>query len=448
MPKTPYRTAPVPSTTMPKGVPYIISNELAERFSFYGMKAILVVFMTHYLMGPSGQLAVMSEEDAKGYYHLFNSAVYFTPLFGALLADIFLGKYRTIILLSLVYCLGHLVLSLDDTRWGLAFGLGLIAVGAGGIKPCVSAHVGDQFGRSNEHLLSRVFGWFYFSINFGSAFSTLLIPWLLEHYGSKVAFAVPGVFMVLATIAFWMGRHRFVHIPPGGMKFVRETFSGEGLKAIGKLAILFTLLAPFWALFDQTGSSWVIQSEHMDLSVLGITILPSQVQAANPFLILALIPIFQYGVYPAINSFFPLTPMRKMSIGLFVTTAAFAIPAMIQVWIDKGHTPSIGWQILAYLVITAAEVMVSITALEFAYTQAPRTMKSFLVSFYLLSVSLGNLFTSGVNFFIQNEDGSVKLEGATYFWFFTGIIAVTAVVFSIYARFYKEKVYVQQEATA
>jgi proton-dependent oligopeptide transporter, POT family len=448
MPKTPYRTAPVPSTTMPKGVPYIISNELAERFSFYGMKAILVVFMTHYLMGPSGQLAVMSEEDAKGYYHLFNSAVYFTPLFGALLADIFLGKYRTIILLSLVYCLGHLVLSLDDTRWGLAFGLGLIAVGAGGIKPCVSAHVGDQFGRSNEHLLSRVFGWFYFSINFGSAFSTLLIPWLLEHYGSKVAFAVPGVFMVLATIAFWMGRHRFVHIPPGGMKFVRETFSGEGLKAIGKLAILFTLLAPFWALFDQTGSSWVIQSEHMDLSVLGITILPSQVQAANPFLILALIPIFQYGVYPAINSFFPLTPMRKMSIGLFVTTAAFAIPAMIQVWIDKGQTPSIGWQILAYLVITAAEVMVSITALEFAYTQAPRTMKSFLVSFYLLSVSLGNLFTSGVNFFIQNEDGSVKLEGATYFWFFTGIIAVTAVVFSIYARFYKEKVYVQQEATA
>jgi len=433
---------------MPSGVPYIISNELAERFSFYGMKAILVVFMTHHLMNRSGELAVMSDEDAKGYYHLFGSAVYFTPLFGALLADIFLGKYRTIILLSLVYCLGHLALSLDDTRFGLAIGLGLIAVGAGGIKPCVSAHVGDQFGSANQHLLSRVFGWFYFSINFGSAFSTLLIPWLLEHYGSKVAFAIPGIFMVLATIAFWMGRHKFVHIPPGGMKFVRETFSGDGLKAIVKLAILFTLLAPFWALFDQTGSSWVIQSEHMDLSVLGITILPSQVQAANPFLILVLIPIFQYGVYPAISTVFPLTPMRKMSIGLFVTTAAFAVPAIIQVWIDKGQTPSIGWQILAYLIITAAEVMVSITALEFAYTQAPRTMKSFLVSFYLLSVSLGNLFTAGVNFFIQNEDGTVKLQGANYFWFFTAIIAVTAVVFSIYAMFYKEKTYVQQETTA
>ncbi|MDH3888738.1 MAG: MFS transporter, partial [Gammaproteobacteria bacterium] len=110
---------------MPGGIPFIIANEAAERFSFYGMRAILVVFMTQYLLDSSGLLSVMSEEDARGWYHLFVSAVYLTPLLGALIADGLLGKFRTIILLSLVYCAGHFVLALDDTRWGLAVGLGL-----------------------------------------------------------------------------------------------------------------------------------------------------------------------------------------------------------------------------------------------------------------------------------------------------------------------------------
>ncbi|MCH7910371.1 MAG: MFS transporter, partial [Candidatus Hydrogenedentes bacterium] len=233
-----YKTAPAPITTMPKGVPYIISNELAERFSFYGMRTILVIFMTKYLIGENGQLDVMSHEEAQGYIHLFISAAYFFPLLGAFLSDVFLGKYTTIISLSLVYCLGHAALALDETRTGLFVGLVLIAIGAGGIKPCVSAHVGDQFGTNNEHLLSKVFGWFYFSINLGAFVSSLLTPYLLSRFGPQVAFGVPGVLMFLATVCFWMGRKKFVHIPPGGMKFVRESLSREGLRAVGKPSIV------------------------------------------------------------------------------------------------------------------------------------------------------------------------------------------------------------------
>ena len=151
MADSPYLTAPVKSKGMPKGIPYIIGNEAAERYSFYGMKAILVIFMTKYLMDNNGEVAPMSEGDAKVWYHLFNSAVYFTPLLGAIIADAFFGKYKTIIGLSLVYCAGHLALALDETRMGLTVGLTLIAIGAGGIKPCVSAHVGDQFGKTNGH---------------------------------------------------------------------------------------------------------------------------------------------------------------------------------------------------------------------------------------------------------------------------------------------------------
>ena len=143
---TAYRTSPLATPGMPPGVPYIVGNEAAERFSYYGMKAILVVFMTTLLAGRDGAPAPMGEGEAKFWYHAFSSAVYFFPIVGAIVADFLLGKYPTIMLLSLVYCAGHAALALDETRSGLAVGLALIAVGSGGIKPCVSAHVGDQFG--------------------------------------------------------------------------------------------------------------------------------------------------------------------------------------------------------------------------------------------------------------------------------------------------------------
>ena len=443
-----YLTAPLPAQGMPGGMPFIIGNEAAERFSFYGMRAILVVFMTQYLVGSGGALDVMSEEEAKGWYHLFVSGVYLTPVLGALLSDGVLGKYRTIILLSLVYCAGHAALALDDSRVGLVVGLGLIAIGAGGIKPCVSSHLGDQFGQSNQGLLSRAFSWFYFSINLGAFVSSLATPWLLAHYGASVAFAVPGILMLLATLTFWAGRHRFVHIPPGGREFLRETFSRRGFGALGRLVIVYLFVAVFWSLFDQTGSSWVLQAAHTDNVLLGVELLPAQIQAANPLLVMLLIPLFSYVIYPAIDRVFPLTPLRKIAIGLFLAAAAFSIPTLIQVSIDHGGSPSIAWQLLAYIVLTASEVMVSITCLEFSYTQAPRTMKSFVMAFFMLSISLGNLFTSAVNFLIRKPDGSSALQGADYFQFFTVLMLVTAILFVVVARYYRGATYIHAEQAA
>jgi len=434
---TPYRTAPLATSGMPPGIPYIIGNEAAERFSFYGMRAVLVVFMTQYLLGPNGNLAVMGQDEAKGWFHLFVSAVYFMPLLGALLSDGLLGKYRTIILLSLVYCAGHLVLAIDHTRLGLTLGLGLIAMGAGGIKPCVSAHVGDQFAATNQGMLSRVFGWFYFAINLGAFASTLATPWMLAHHGPALAFGVPGGLMVVATALFWAGRHRFAHIPPGGRRFVAAAFSRNGLSALGRLSIIYLFTAVFWSLFDQTGSAWVIQAQAMDRHIFGYELLPSQLQAANPLLVMVLIPLFSYGLYPAINRVYLLTPLRKVAIGMFVAAAAFAIPTRAQMIIDAGATPHIGWQLAAYGVLTAAEVLISITCLEFSYTQAPKAMKSFVMAFFMLSIAVGNLFTSGVNFFIQNPDGTSKLAGADYYWFFTLLMLGTACLFTLVVKNYR-----------
>jgi dipeptide/tripeptide permease len=266
-----YRTVPdQESTTMPKGVPYIIGNEFAERFSFYGMRSILVVFMTGYLLNRNGQLDVMNETEARGWYHAFAGWVYFTPILGGILADAILGRYLTILLLSVVYCFGHFALAVDDTRLGLLIGLGLITLGAGGIKSSVSANVGDQFGTGNKHLLPNVYGWFYFSINAGSAIATTLCPILLndKRFGSHYAFGLPGIFMLIATIVFWMGRKEFVHIQPAGLKaWVQETFSREGLAAIGRLLIVYAFVCVFWALFDQSGGEWTLQAKKLDLNV-------------------------------------------------------------------------------------------------------------------------------------------------------------------------------------
>jgi POT family proton-dependent oligopeptide transporter len=397
-----YQTKPGEHTGMPPGVPHIIGNEAAERFSFYGMKGILAVFMAQYLhlMNDTPGEA-MSEAVASSNYHAFNFWVYFTPFVGAILADLFLGKYRTIIYLSVVYVMGHAALACmgmaGDARWWLFGGLALIALGSGGIKPCVSAHVGDQFGASNAHLLPKIFNWFYFSINVGAMVSILLTPWLLQWYGPHWAFGVPGVLMALATLIFWMGRKRFVHIPAQREKTLAELASPEGRKSVLSVIPLFLFVAMFWALFDQTGSTWIFQAQDMERNFLGREWLPSQIQSLNSLFVLTFIPLFTYGLYPAISKVWPLTPLRKIGIGLFLMTVAFSTVAMVQSWIDGGARPNIGWQVFSYALLTASEVMVSIVALEFAYTQAPKTLKSIVMSLFLAAVALGNLFTAGIN---------------------------------------------------
>lgn len=454
-------TKPFDIETMPPGIPYIVGNEAAERFSFYGMKTILYVFLTEHLLNAAGEDAFMNEASATAWVHWFVAAVYLLPILGSILADWLFGKYRIIIALSLVYCLGHAVMAFVDfpkftgmdPRVTLVIALGLIAFGSGGIKPCVSAHVGDQFGKKNHHLLTKVFQWFYFSINLGSFVSTALTPKLLEWYGPGVAFGVPGVLMAIATFMFWLGRNKYVHIPPAKEKFFSETFSREGMRAIFNLIPLYLLVAMFWCLFDQTASTWVEQAKHMDrnISLFGASnsfeLSASQIQAANPVLVMILIPLFSYVIYPAIGRIFRVTQLRKIGLGLFLTVLPFALCGLVEVWIENGKTPSILWQFWAYVLITCAEVMVSITCLEFSYTQAPKKMKSFIMSLFLLSVFLGNIFTASVNEYRVKlmEQGSVLLEGPNYYWFFTGCMLAIAILYVIWAQFYKGHTYIQGE---
>jgi POT family proton-dependent oligopeptide transporter len=542
-----YRTAPDHEETgWPRGVPYIIGNEACERFSFYGMKAILFVYLTT-LLAAEGVTGNAAEREATELLHTFNAGVYALPMVGALIADRWWGKYPTILWLSLLYCAGHACLAVFDGDFtGSAAGLVLICLGAGGIKPCVSAHVGDQFGRGNWSKVERVYQAFYFTVNFGSLFSTLLIPWLKSRYGFGVAFAVPGVLMALATVAFWGGRRVFVHVPPrpggrlGGidvlagallflvialpmfgaglmpwyaalspvaklgvsvlaliaglavfqfrqrkepddgflavvMYCLRARFAqpganvdegahdkvggklgafwrpaaarfgleaAEGPPAVLRIISVFAMVSVFWALFDQHSSSWIAQAREMDrqFSLFGFSfeVMPEQIQAANPALVMMLVPFMGVVLYPGIEKLLRIrmTPLRRMTAGMFLTSLSFVIVALAQQRIDAGERVHVGVQLLAFVVLTAAEVMISVTGLEFAYTQAPRRMKSLLMGFWLLTVSFGNILVALLAHF---QD----LPRVQFFWTFAGLMLGAAVVFGVRAAFYKYQTYTQ-----
>ena len=266
-----------------------------------------------------------------------------------------------------------------------------------------------------------------------------ITPVLLEKKGPAWAFGVPAVLMMLATILFWIGRNKFIHIPPAGSNFVKETFSFEGLKSIRKILSVFVFIPFFWALFDQTASRWVLQGQKMQgFNIFGFKVLAEQMQTLNPILVLLLIPVFTYVIYPVVGKVFPMTPLRRIGVGFFVVTTSFLIPAWIQMRLDAGNSPSLLWQVPAYVLLTSSEILISITALEFAYTQSPKTMKSLIMSVYLLTVAFGNLLTAVVNKALENDSVSRMLQGPRYFLFFAALPFVAGILFVFVARRYQE----------
>lgn len=523
------------------------------------MKAILFVYLTALYQGfPEKGVTLDSatvaaaETKATEVVHLFNAGVYAFPMIGAILADRLLGKFNVILWVSFIYCAGHAVLALvGRTEMGVYLGLALIAIGSGGIKPCVSANVGDQFTKENESLVGRIYQIFYFSINFGSFFSTLLTPYLYKTYGAEVAFGVPGILMGVATLVFWLGNNKFVKVPPkpGGklgaidffasaalftpfvvfaffahghfkpdtnsetsqlvqyLGYLGKTYwlhyaisgaalviwftlfslrqsieqdrgfiavllyslknqdrrkegmgffdvareelgdeAAEGAPAVLRVMLVFSMVSVFWALFDQHSSTWIKQAATMD-RVIGwggriIEMEASQIPALNPLMVMAIIPFLHFGVFqPLEKRGIVVSTLKRMTMGMFLAALSFVAVAAIQIAIQdaasSGEKVHVLWQMIPYLIITVAEVLVSATGLEFAYTQAPRSMKSTIMGFWLLCVTIGNLL---VAFLAPLQ--SLSLE--RFFWTFAGLMGGAAVIFAILAALYRGKTFLQE----
>ncbi|AZP11247.1 POT-type proton-dependent oligopeptide transporter [Undibacterium parvum] len=499
---------------MPSQIPYIIASEGCERFSFYGMRNILTVFlMTSLLLSIPEPLR---KGMAKEVFHTFVIGVYFFPLLGGWLADRYFGKYNTVLWLSLVYCAGHACLAIfEDNRNGFYTGLFLIALGSGGIKPLVSSFIGDQFDQSNRSLAQKVFDGFYWIINFGSFFASLLMPIFLKQFGASIAFGIPGVLMFIATVVFWLGRKKYVHVEPvakdphsflnvvktalfaegkgadqgrsgyylalaGGVLAIAGMFlipqigivaalclalvfvlgfggagawmqlerargvhpdiAVDGVRSVLRILVLFALVTPFWSLFDQKASTWVLQADQMDKPSWFQS---SMMQALNPMLVMLLIPFNNLILYPMLKRMgIELTALRRMGLGIAFSGIAWIVVGFMQLAIDGGNMLSITWQILPYALLTFGEVLVSATGLEFAYSQAPLAMKGVIMSFWNLSTTIGNLWVLLANSSVKSEavTEQIKTTGmsvtAFQMFFFAGFALLAAFAFAAYAKKY------------
>ena len=418
---------PAAARRWPPQIKFIVGNEACERFSYYGMRSILAGYITGaVLKGGLGQDADTSTEII----HTFVFVNYFMPLLGAWLSDKIIGRYHTILWVSLFYCAGHGVLACSDFAGGvhgkmicLFTGLALIAFGSGGIKPCVSAFMGDQFRPEQSHLLQKAYGAFYWAINLGSFFSFLIIPWIKDHHGYSLAFLAPGIFMAIATFIFWLGTKHYVRVPPsretksaGFFKVLFAALSGQreagkgfwdgarsrfsekeidAAKSVGPILLVFALIPIFFSLFDQTNSTWVLQGGKMvPAKILGLDIGAEQMQSMNPLMVMILVPLFTLGIYPRIGRF--ASPLRRMACGMFLAAGSYLVVAALQKQIEAGAQLSVLWQTVPYVILTAAEVLVSTTGLEFAFREAAPEMKSLVMSFWLLTIAFGDLLVVAV----------------------------------------------------
>lgn len=368
------------SNKYPKIVFLIIINEFCERFSFYGFRTVLYIFFTGFLK--------IEKDTATAIYHAFTMLCYFTPILGAVIADGYIGLYKTIFSLSIFYAIGQVVLTVTSIGplgapniVGPMIGLVIIAIGTGGIKPCVSAFGGNQFGSNQKTYLAGFFSLFYLSINIGSTIGTLLTPIFrsdvkcFDNDCYPLAFGVPAGLMFISVFVFAAGTpfyRRDNDKPKGSQNVIASTFccvfealhekiangrkvkydhwldyAGKkyskkmisDVKIFCKVVFVFLPLPLFWTLFDQQGSRWTSQAQQLDGRLGSWTIKPDQFQAINPILIVCLVPVFDFVIYPLFAKInFLKNYLQRISVGLVFTIISFLISALLEYQMQQAFT--------------------------------------------------------------------------------------------------------------
>lgn len=514
---TPGNPASDASTGHPVGFWFFFWGEFAERCSYYGMRAILAMYMIDKLGVDKG--------NAGTYMSLFIAACYFFPLIGGWVADNFLGKYWTIVLFSVPYVVAQFIVGIENPIIVMS-ALVLLAMGSGVIKPNISTLMGltyDQQRPGQTQLRSSAFSWFYMAINIGAFLSQSTMPWLRDKYDYQIAFMFPAGLMALALVIFALGKRfygqetivQLVTTPPAdgetghktitGVPIVKQYVTPEEkqnrralrLQTLQRIGLLFLTVMFFWAIFDQSASTWIFfANTYMDCTLFGVPVPPDAIQAFNALFIIGMVPL-SVVIFKA----FPIKATNKIALGFGLTalsmaimsfsgflagasqkgtkltfsdgfvvlptseesldkvtdtltmngaklsgvTATYdnakkkltinsaelgiadkstiqltdsvvsltdlvdgtnvlevvksgetkagdvAIVAEVVDWVKPTERVTVWWQVLAYLILTAGEVLVSITGLELAFVAAPASMKSFVTACWLAVVFLANL---------------------------------------------------------
>ncbi|KAH8359260.1 hypothetical protein KR093_005346 [Drosophila rubida] len=456
----------------PRAVYFILATKFFEAFAANGMRTILVLFLRDDLN--------FSESFSTIILHIFNFFGQFCPIIGAVLADSYMGNVRTISGFCFLYAFGWLLLTMTTLPYVgmpvtafLLVSISFIAVGNGSVRACITSLGALQFKLPEQAaFLAEYFSLYYFVYYFGIFVSKIIPPLVRANtqcFDKTTCY--PAVFGTLGS-SFMMAWFIFL---VGKCFYKQEKISGDNIlfkfcgciktalvgkwrrrnsnkkygywlqNALGpydvdfvtdvskvlRISKLFIPLPIYFALLAQQDSSWTFQATMMNTTVLGVTIQPDQAKAMGPILLFILIPLWQYITAPLLRRLFDweLQPLHSVTIGGICSAGAFFCAGALQdrIMAAPNNSINIGWQVPQFLLLMLGELLLSIPGLQFAFTQAPASMKSVVTAAWFLNNAFGNLIVV-----LVTQLNVLSSQKAEYF-FYAVVMLISIIIFALLA---------------
>ena len=422
----------------PRGLTFLFSTEMWERFSFYGMRSLLVLYMTKYLLLPEHSGAVIGLNGVRRaleavfgplpvqplssqIWGFYTALVYFTPIFGGLLADRVLGRRRTVVIGAVLMAIGHFMMAVEQL---FLFALLFLIIGSGAFKPNISTQVGGLYA-PGDHRRDRAYSIFYVGINIGAFLAPLVCGSLGEEVGWHYGFAAAGVGM---CIGLGIYLYALPLLPADDMQkraahaAQNEPLGGPQRRAIIALLVLLIPNTLFWGCYEQQGNTivlWADANTDRTIHLFGLTaqIPTTSFLAFNPFMIFAFTPlVVALWTRQAARGSEPST-IGKMALGCFGLTIAYLIMALAA-FHSGGDNASWLWLLGFFVVFTLGELYLSPVGLSFVTKVAPVRLLSMLMGVWLASSFTGGFLAGWLGSFWS---GTEKPE------FFLMIGAISAI---------------------
>ena len=419
----------------PKGLYILFFTELWERFSYYGMRAILVLYLISNVNGDNPGFG-WDESDAISLYGTYTMLVYVMSIAGGLIADKLWGQKRTVLIGGLLLCAGHGILAVD-ALWAFYAGLGLIILGVGGLKPNISTMVGGLYPQGD---LRRYKGFtiFYIGINIGAFLSALIVGGIAEVYGWHYGFGLAGIGMLLGQAVFMWGQ-KFLSgvgeatkdLSPAEAAAKAKPLSNIEWDRMKVMGISFLLIIVFWGAFEQAGGLMnIYTAQKTDLSLsfsipfIGNAVPASWFQSVNAFFIITLgVPIASFWVWWKTRGK-ESSSIFKMAIGVIIMGVGFLFMSAASIQFEAEGSSAMYWLILAYLFHTVGELCASPVALSYITKLAPLKYASLMMGAYFAATGLGNKVAGIVGEWSQSAGELEIFTGIAIFCSAIGLLVI------------------------
>lgn len=368
----------------PAGLYFLFFTEMWERFSYYGMRSLLVYYMMKQLM--------FTQEHASSIYGLYTGLVYFTPFFGGILADRYLGQRKTVFLGGIIMAIGHFLMAVQSLFYPA---MACLIIGCGAFKPNISTQVGSLY-EAGDPRRDRAYSIFYMGINLGAFFSPLVCGTLGEVYGWHWGFGAAGIGMLLGLAVYTLGQK---HLAPDQIMLnaSRETVPEEKplgkdeVSRIGALVILFLFTIVFWATYEQQGNTLALWADdNTDRMIFGWEMPASWFQSFNPMFIFLFIPIINVWWSSQARRAKEPSSITKMAIGCILLGISFLVMIPPSHAVAGGAKVSMLWLVACIAILTVGEIYLSPIGLSLVTKVAPVRMVSMLMGMWFLASFLGN----------------------------------------------------------